>query len=107
MLEILLLVSLTRKIAAIAERKGVKPGTWKLYVILAWFGGEFAGGFAGALLSLDRILIYLLAICCAVASYFLLRYKLNSMPDVIADDWINHIGEKEDRDASLPTQQGL
>ena len=41
MLEIVALIFLTRKIGSLAERKGLKVGTWKFYTILAWFGAEF------------------------------------------------------------------
>ncbi len=43
MLEILLLISLCRKIGERAAKKGLAAGLYKFLVVVAWFGGEFAG----------------------------------------------------------------
>ena len=93
MLEILLLISFTRKIATLATQKGQKPGTWKLYVVLAWFGTELTGGVIGYMIFGGGNYMYMLpAYAFAIGSYFLLRYKLRQMPDT-PDDWISQIGE--------------
>ena len=95
MLEIILLISLTKKIGFLAAAKGLKPGTWKLYTVLAWFGSEIAGGVIGAILFEETIIFYLLAIACAVGSYFLIKAHLNKLPDQ-TDNWIDQIGKPEE-----------
>jgi hypothetical protein len=49
MLEIIALIFLTKQIGRIATDKGLKPGTWKLYTVLAWIAGEFVGAIIGVL----------------------------------------------------------
>jgi hypothetical protein len=44
MLEILLVIGLCKKIGGILERKGRHSGWYKFFVVVGWFGGEFAGG---------------------------------------------------------------
>ena len=48
MLEILILISLTRKVGSMAEAKGHSPGSFKLYTVLLWFGGEVLGFIIGS-----------------------------------------------------------
>ena len=97
MLEIILLVTFTRRIAVIAAQKGQKEGRWKLYVVLAWFGGEILGAFIGVALMGAVNYVYLIpAYGLAIGSYYLLRYKLMQMPD--KDDWISQIGQPEQTD---------
>lgn len=97
MLEIILLITFTRRIAAIAAQKGLKEGRWKLYVVLAWFGGEILGAFVGVMLLGNANYVYLLpAYALAIGSYFLIRYKLMQLPD--KDDWISQIGQPEQTD---------
>lgn len=93
MLEIIALIFLTKNMGALAIQKGEKPGSWKLYTVLSWFGGEILGVVIGLLLfGEDEILpAILLGLCCAVASYFILRSNLSKKPD--ADDDINYIGQ--------------
>lgn len=94
MLEILALVFLTRSIGTTAERKGLKPGTWKLYTVLAWFAGEFLGFLIGiAIFGSENILMSLLiAIPCAIGGYHIVRTILNNKPDVFGDE-LDQIGE--------------
>jgi hypothetical protein len=106
MLEIILLIQLTKSIARIAERKGLKPGTWKLYVILAWFGSEFFFGFiAYWLFTNDLYSAILTAYLCALGSYFVVRAVLKNKPDAIKDEWIEQIGQPETTE--LPAQQSF
>lgn len=95
MLEIILLINLTKKIGLLADAKGLKAGTWKLYTVLAWFAGEVIGAVIGGMLTDEPIVYYLLAIACAVASYFLLKAHLNKLPDQ-TDNWIDQIGKPEE-----------
>ncbi len=94
MLDIIALIFLTMQIGNIALTKGVKPGTWKLYTVLAWFGGEILGmvfyffAFGG-----DRMFImYLMAIPFGFGGYYLVRSILSHKPDVYNEE-INQIGE--------------
>ncbi len=92
MLEIIALIFLTRKIGRLAETKGLKPGTWKLYTVLAWIAGEFVGAVLGVLIfgPENIVSIILLAIAGAVTGYFIIRASLSKRPDVF--DEIDQIG---------------
>jgi len=93
MLEIIALVFLTKNIGSLAIQKGLKPGTWKLYTVLLWFGCEIVGVVLGmAMFGEEGILpAILLGLGSAVASFFILRYSLSKRPD--AEDDINYIGQ--------------
>jgi hypothetical protein len=93
MLEIIALIFLTRNNGNLAAQKGLKPGTWKLYTVLAWFGAEIAGALIGFLMLGEEGLLaaVLLGLACAVGSYFVLRSVLSKKPDHFDED-INSIG---------------
>ncbi|MBK7885021.1 MAG: hypothetical protein IPJ81_15485 [Chitinophagaceae bacterium] len=96
MLEILALIYFTKKIGILALQKGLKPGIWKLYTILAWFGAEIVGiliGFA-AFGQENTIGAVLVGLACAVPSAFIVRSALNKKPDALDDD-INKIGVRD------------
>ena len=95
MIEILVLIFLTRSIGRLALRKGLSPGTWKFYSVLAWFLGEIGGLFLGVwLFGTDRlIMLVLTAIPCAIAGYHVVRSSLERKPDLNQED-INHIGDQ-------------
>lgn len=95
MLEIILLINLTKKIGLLADAKGLKAGTWKLYTVLAWFAGEVIGAVIGGILTDETLISYLLAIGCAVASYYIIKAYLNKLPDQ-TDNWIDQIGKPEE-----------
>ncbi len=63
-------------------------------LVLAWIGGEILGGGIGILIfGLDNQVSWaLLAIGCAVTSYFLIKNYLSKLPDIISDDDLNNIG---------------
>ncbi|HEX8175895.1 MAG TPA: hypothetical protein VF543_12315 [Pyrinomonadaceae bacterium] len=71
MLEILLLINLTRRIGHILEQKGRKSGWYKFLTVLLWFGGEIIGGIIGAVIAeiggLNQAIIYLVALIGAAA----------------------------------------
>jgi len=93
MLEIFALIFLTRKIGALAIRKGLKPRSWKAYTIIAWIAAEFLGIMMGqAFFGNDNLLgLFLFALVCAFGSYLLIDYVLQQKPDVHDDD-IKNIG---------------
>lgn len=92
MLEIILLIFMTRHIGSLAIRKGLQPGTWKQYTILSFLAGEMIGCIIGVVLwGKEEILAAaVLGVACAVAAFFTLRANLSSKPD--ADDDISNIG---------------
>ncbi|HEV7222146.1 MAG TPA: hypothetical protein VGN42_05550 [Pirellulales bacterium] len=48
MLEILGVIGLRKMIGGMLERKSRRSGWFKFFVVIAWFGGEFAGRFRAA-----------------------------------------------------------
>lgn len=95
MLEIIALIFLTKEIGKMAGSKGLKPATWKLYLILSWLAGEFAGVILGLLIfGIDNIIsIELVGITGAITGYFILKSVLSKKPDMLQDD-IDQIGQK-------------
>ncbi len=95
MLEIIALIFLTKNIGRLAAKKGLKSSTWKIYLIAGWFVLEFIGIIIGLMIfGKDNIIsIELLAIAFAITSYFVIKERLNKMPDQGLDDDINRIGE--------------
>ena len=93
MLEIIALIFLTREIGKIAADKGLKPGTWKIYTVLAWIAGDFIGAIIGVLIfgTSNIFSIELVAIAGAVTGYVVLKANLKKKPDLLDDD-INQIG---------------
>ena len=94
MLEIIALIFLTREIGRLAERKGLKPITWKIYTVLAWIASEFIGMVIGIMVfGTDNLVsVFLVGITFAITSYFILKAQLNKLPDHSYDDDINNIG---------------
>ena len=84
MLEILALVILTRKNGIIAEKKGHNPTGYKWLTALLWFGGEIAGGIAGAVMAGGdeslKIFAYLFALGGAMLGAALSRVIVNRLP---------------------------
>jgi hypothetical protein len=94
MLDIIALIFLTRNIGHLAEQKGLKPGTWKLYTVLAWFGAEILGIAIGFMAFGQENIIgaVLFGIAAAVGSYFLVKSTLSKKPDAFEDD-ISELGQ--------------
>lgn len=92
MLEIILLIFLTRGIGFTAERKGLNPSKWKWITVGAWIGFEFLGVFVGMLLFGQGNLIGLMlfGIASAFGGYLVVKYNLDKKPD--AEDDIDRIG---------------
>ena len=85
MLEIIALIFLSRNIANLAERKGLKRGWWRFYTIVVWFIAEFIGAFVGALIFQAEEILPILPVAWgfAIASYFILKAYLSRKPDVV------------------------
>lgn len=74
MLEIIILVTLAKKIGAIVEAKGRKKGRYQFMLVVFWFGGEFFGAIVAAIIAeiaqvnddSGPLLAYLFAILCAI-----------------------------------------
>ncbi len=96
MLEIIALIFLCKHIGTIADRKGLSPGQWKLFTVLAWLGFEFAGVIIGVMLfGFNRNELFGLmafAIACAFGGYLLVKAILEKKPDSKDLDDINSIG---------------
>ena len=95
MLEILAIIFLSRKNAALAVKKGLKPGTWKLYTVLAWILTEITGMILGITMlgiGTDNLLGLMgIGLASAFGGYLIVRAILEKKPDVFEDD-INSIG---------------
>ncbi len=95
MLEIIALIFLCRKIGNLAERKGLKPGQWKLFTVLAWIAAEFLGVVIGLILfgfNKENLLgLMLFAVACAFGGYLFVKAILDKRPDKMEDD-IDNIG---------------
>jgi len=96
MLEILALIFLTRDVGKIALKKGLKPGMWKLYAVLAWFAGEIPGIIIGVLLfGIDNLIsVELVAVAGALTGFLILRSALLKKPDTLENE-IEQIGNNQ------------
>ncbi|MEO7960741.1 MAG: hypothetical protein ABIR19_04285 [Ginsengibacter sp.] len=95
MLDLIVLFFLTREIGKIAEKKGLKPLTWKLYNVGGWLGAELIGIMIGVVIfGMDNLVsVQLIAFAFAITSYFIIKAQLNKLPDQDINDDINRIGE--------------
>ena len=93
MLEIIALIFLCKRNGVLAERKGLKPGMWKLYTVIAWIVTEIFGVLVGMMMFGTTSLIPVLAtgLFGAFGGYLFIRYHLERRPDNLEED-INHIG---------------
>ena len=93
MLDLIVLIFLTREIGRLAFRKGLKPLTWRIYNVLGWLLFEIIGIIAGVLIfGIDNLIsINLMGFTFAITSYFLIKARLNKLPDV--DDEIDNFGK--------------
>ena len=95
MIEILLLISLCRKIGIRAREKGLPEGRYKFFVVVAWFGGEIIGAVAAEIASQfllddqngnDLLLTYLFAIFTASLFVWFVFKLVAIRPDIQQDD---------------------
>lgn len=93
MLEIIALIFLTRQIGRIAHQKGLTPLTWKIYTIVGWILSEIIGVITGFMIfGKDNLFsVVLVGITFAITSYFIIKARLDKLPDHFEDD-INRIG---------------
>jgi membrane protein DedA with SNARE-associated domain len=81
LLEIILLIGLTRKVGEILRAKGRRPGWFQFLTVVLWIGGELVGAVIGAIIAMtikaDAWVAYpfalLGAILGAVIAYVLAR----------------------------------
>ncbi len=93
MLEIIALIFLTNQIGKIAQLKGLKPVTWKIYTVVGWIVSEIIGVMAGFMIFGEDNLfsVVLVGVTFAITSYFIIKAQLEKLPDHFEDD-INRIG---------------
>ena len=85
MLEIILLLFITRHIGQMAVRRGLAPRIWKFKLIAYWFLFEILGFFLGITMfkfTIENIGgLMLLCITCAFGGYLLVRNQLEKTPE--------------------------
>jgi heme A synthase len=93
MIEIIVVILLCLHIGKIAKRKGLQPGIWRFYTVLAWIVAEMIGiGIAVFVLnSRDLLGLMFMGLICAVGGYLLVKSILDKKPDHVEDD-IDRIG---------------
>lgn len=94
MLEIILLVFLSRNISKLARSKGLRPTTWNIYLVTGWIFSEGIGIVVGLMIfgANNLISVALLAFGFAISSYYFLHWRLRQYPDIFEDD-IDNIGQ--------------
>jgi hypothetical protein len=97
MLEIILLIFLTKNIGVLAERKGLSPVKWKWITVGAWVVFELIGLFLGIIMfGQDNLVgLMLFGIVCAFGGYLAVKYNLDKRPDNLINDDIDSIGRAE------------
>ena len=105
MLEIILIIFLSRRLRESAEERGESKGKWTAYMILAWFGIEIAV-VLGLILVLgeDVILIAgLVGIAGGFLGYYLVKSRLESLPLVAESQFglIDQIGQNAGEEDQL------
>ena len=96
MLDIIVLIFLSRRIGALATLKGQKPGLWKLYLVLAWLGFEILGLSIGILISKNLIMAILLGLASAFGGFLLIQYRLEQLPNIQEENWMDRLGKQQD-----------
>jgi hypothetical protein len=82
MLEILLLIFLSKKIGTMAETKGHSKVTYRVLTFVSWFFFEFVGAIIGLLIfGNNGYEFYLIGLLCAVGGYGLMYVIVNALPD--------------------------
>jgi hypothetical protein len=94
MLEIIALIFLCKKNGDLALQKGLKPGLWKLYTVLAWIMAEFIGLGIGVSMfgKTNLVAVGMVGIFTAFGGYLLIRFILENKPGNDYKDDIKKIG---------------
>ncbi|HEY5408545.1 MAG TPA: hypothetical protein VIJ92_15735 [Ginsengibacter sp.] len=94
-MDLIILFFLAREIGRLAAKKGLKPGTWRLYTVVGWLITEIIGIFIGLMIfDKDNLFsIAMIGIAFAITSYFIIKAQLNKLPDYFDDD-INNMGNR-------------
>ena len=96
MLEIIAIISLSKKIKRIVIEKNLKPTKYIVIMVLLWISLEFFGAIAGTIFFGEDFVVYLFALTGAGLGA-LLGYTIanNAKPKVIYNPSIESFGEKE------------
>jgi hypothetical protein len=87
MLEIFLLIFLSKKIGKMAGDKGHSVGTYKALTFVCWFLGELAGAILGlAIFGSDNYAFYIVGLAGAASGYGLIYFIANGLPDKTNQD---------------------
>ena len=91
-MDLIILFFLAKGIGRLAVQKGLPPGMWKLYTVLAWLAGEFIGVAIGMLIfGQDNLFsILIVALGCAFPGYLIVKNILEKKPDVF-DEEVNQV----------------
>ncbi|MEP7142482.1 MAG: hypothetical protein ABI707_06415 [Ferruginibacter sp.] len=83
MLEIIALIILCKKNGNLAMQKGLKPGNWKWYTVLAWIITEMIGVMLGIVLFGQENIIGImsLGLVSAFGGYLFIKFMLDKKPD--------------------------
>lgn len=81
MLEIFLLITFGKKLAALANEKGRSSG-WAALGVMFWIGGELIGFIIGALLGFEGLAAYPVAIAVAALGAFVAWMVVKNLPAV-------------------------
>jgi hypothetical protein len=85
MLEIFLLIYLSRQIGNIAREKGHSVGLYKFLTVVFWIFFEVLGAIVGILILGEGLGMYLFALIGAVLGYGLLYLIVNNLADKSGD----------------------
>lgn len=87
MLEIIMLIRLTRVIGKMLEEKGRKAGWFKFLTVVLWFGGEIVGGIMGGIIAAlngwNNLIAYLFALIGAAVGAGTAYMIARSMPPLV------------------------
>ncbi len=92
-IEIIALFFLCKNNGKLALQKGLKPGIWKLYTVIAWLAAECIGCILGLVMfgqgqtnlvkmeQKNLFQISFVAVFCAFGGYLIIKYILANKPD--------------------------
>ncbi len=111
MLEILLLIHLSKKIAAKAREKGRSGGWFVLLLLFLWFGGEIAGAIAAAVAlevagEDNFFIVYLAALAGAVCGGVFAFLIVGALTPVRSEDDYDYADDNDHDDADRDHSRG-